>query len=258
MSKSKHSVRLTDAQVRAKIRSIFDYRSKTSYLTAGILTMSFLALTMLLATPPGFRKTSTRWGIALWTVNLVWTLMAAFGWKELPFEQLKRLPPKNRQQHLHSQAGWFHLWKAGYIQFVSAAMLVIGLGALSYCGTPAWSNALIVGGYFAIFILSFWQRRHILLVAVRGWSSGTPWGRFMLRLTTVGPVVGSLIGSGIALLLVRLHLLPVSAGVASAGLVAVAVAYMTVPTVIQAILVSRIHWQKEKEEHQHKDVSGLS
>jgi hypothetical protein len=244
-TRSRRKGQLTDAQIREKIGDMLAQPPKASYLTAAVFAMSFLAVTLGF---PGFTETGGRWGLVLWITSLVWTLIAAFGWKTLPLEELKRLPKEQQHRHLRSETIWFDFWKGGYLAIVSMSMLLIGLGALSYLGPMAWVSGLAVGGYILTFVLSFWQRRRILRVVVEGWSADTRWGRLMLRLAIIGPAAGASIGSGIGIILVRLHLLPESILIMSAGLVLVLVADMMVPQVVQDFSVARIHLQIRKAE----------
>jgi len=127
-------------------------------------------------------------------------------------------------------------------------ILLIGLGAMSYLGLPGWVSGLAIGGYLLTFVLSFWQQRRILRVVVEGWSADTRWGKLMLRLAVIGPAVGASIGSGIGIILVRLHLLPEGILVASAGLVMILVANMIIPQVVQDFSVAWIHLQIHRTE----------
>jgi hypothetical protein len=247
-TRSKRKKQLTDEQIWEKIGDMLAQPQKASDLTAAVFVMSFLAVTLRFAVPPGFTETGGRWGLILWITNLVWTLVATFGWKTLPLEELKRLSKEQQRRHLRSETIWFDFWKGGYLVIVSMSMLLLGLGMLSYLGPMAWVSGLAVSGYILTFVLSFWQRRRILRVVVEGWSADTRWGRLMLRLAIIGPAAGASIGSGIGIILVRLHLLPESILIMSAGLVGVLVADMMVPQVVQDLSVAWIHLQIRRAE----------
>jgi fumarate reductase subunit D len=242
-TRSKRKGQLTDTQIRERIGDMLAQPPKASHLTAAVFVVSFLAVTLRFAVPPGFTETGGRWGLVLWITSLVWTLIAAFGWKTLPLEELKRLSKEQQRRHLRSETIWFDFWKGGYAAIVSTSMLLLGLGMLSYLGPMAWVNGLAVGGYLLAFVLSFLQRQRILRVVVEGWSADTRWGRLMLRLAVIGPAAGASIGSGIGIILVRLHLLPESILITSAGLVGVLVADMMVPQVVQDFSVAWTHLQ---------------
>jgi hypothetical protein len=245
---NKRKRQLTDTQIREKIGDMLAQPQKASDLTFAVFAMSFLALTLRFAVPPEFTETGGRWGLVLWITNLVWTLVAAFGWKTLPLEELKRLSKEQQRRHLRSETIWFHFWKGGYLALVSMSMLLLGLGMLSYLGPMAWVSGLAVSGYLLAFVLAFLQRQRVLRVVVEGWSADTRWGRLMLHLVVIGPAAGASIGSGIGIILVRLHLLPESILIMSAGLVSVLVADMIIPQVVQDFSVAWIHLQARRAE----------
>jgi hypothetical protein len=114
-----------------------------------------------------------------------------------------------------------------------------------------WVRGSAVGGYLLALVFSLSQRRRILRVVVEGWSADTRWGKLMLRLAFVGPVVGASIASGVGIILVRLQILPASILLASAGLVGILVAYMVIPQVVQDFSVARIHFQIRRIEANH-------
>ncbi len=248
MSKTKRKKQLTDAQIQEKIGTMLAQPQKVELLTFAVFAISFLALTLCFAVPPEFKKTGGRWALVLWITNLIWALIAALGWKTLPPEEFKRLSKEQQHRHLRSETIWFHFWKGGFLALVSTNILLIGLGALSCLGSMAWVSGLAVGGYFLAFVLSFFQQRHILRVVVEGWSADTQWGRLMLRLAVIGPAAGASIGSGIGIILVRLHVLPESILIASAGLVGILVAGMIMPQVVQDFSVMWVHLQIRRTE----------
>ena len=220
--------------------------SKASYLIAGVLVISGLALTLPFAGPPEFAETGGRWALILWIINLVWILVAALGWKTLPLESLKRLPKDQQQRHLRSETIWFHLWKGGYLALVSVIILLIGIGSLSYLGQMVWVRRPAIGGYLLAFIFSLLKQRRLLRVVVEGWSADSRQGRWMLRLAFLGPVIGASIASGIGIILVRLHVLPTGFLMASVGLVAILTAFLIVPQIVQDFSVAWIHFQIRK------------
>jgi xanthosine utilization system XapX-like protein len=143
---------------------------------------------------------------------------------------------------------WFHFWKGGYLALGSMIMFLLGLAFLGYLGGV---SGLAVSGYLLAFVLAFLQRRRIVRVVVEGWSADTRQGRLMLRLAVMGPAMGASIGSAIGIILVRLHVLPASILLASAGLVGILVAGMIVPQVVQDFSVAWIHLQIRRAEANH-------
>jgi hypothetical protein len=239
---------LTDTQIRERIGNMLAHPQKASHLTAAVFAISFLALTLRFAVPPEFTETGGRWGVILWITNLAWTLVATSGWKTLPPDEFKRLSKEQQRRHLRSETIWFRFWKGGYLALVSTSMLLIGLGALSYLGPLGWVSTLAVSGYLLTFVISFWRRQRILRVVVEGWSADTQWGRLVLRLAVIGPVAGASVGSGIGIILVRLHVLPKNILVVSAGLVGILVADMIIPQVVQDLSVAWVHSQIHRTE----------
>ena len=130
----------------------------------------------------------------------------------------------------------------------SLILLLTGLALLEDVGVSAWVSMLTVGGYLLTFVLSFAQRRRILRVLVQGWSTDSRWGRWMFHLALIGPAAGASLGSGIGLFLVRLHVLPESILIASAGLVGNLMAAIIVPQVVQDFSVAWIHLQTHRAE----------
>lgn len=252
-TESKRKKRLTDTQIQERIGNMLAHPQKAGHLTAAVFVISFLALTLRFAVPPGFTETGGRWGLILWITNLAWTLVATCGWKTLPPDEFKRLSKEQQRRYLRSETIWFRFWKGGYVLLVSTSMFLIGLGELSCLGSLGWVSTLAVSGYLLTCALSFWQRRRILRVVVEGWSADTRWGRLMLRLAIVGPVAGASIGSGIGIILVRLHILPKSVLIASAGLVGILVGDMILPQVVQDFSVAWVHSQIHRTEPRDGD-----
>ena len=69
-----------------------------------------------------------------------------------------------------------------------------------------------------------------------------------LKTRFIGPAAGASLGSGIGLFLVRLHVLPESILIASAGLVGNLMAAIIVPQVVQDFSVAWIHLQTHRAE----------
>jgi hypothetical protein len=246
--RGKRKSRLTDAQIEERVGNMLSQPPKTSHLTSAVFVMTFLALTLRFAVPPGFTRRGGLWGLFLWIINLLWTLLAVVGWKPLPAEGVNRVPKGDWRRQSRLETIWFHFWKGGYLLLVSASMLLIGLGMFSYPMLVGWVTGLAVAGYLMAFVLSFWHRRRILRVKVERWLVDIREGRLMLRLAIVGPVVGASIGSAIGIILVRLGLLPVNILVASAGFVGILVADMIAPAVVQDFAVAHIHWRARQAE----------
>jgi hypothetical protein len=250
-TRSKRREQFTDAQIRERIGNILGQPQKASHLTFALLfAFPFLAVTLSMAVPTGFKEMGAFWG------KVIWTLVAALGWKRLSPSDLKRLPKEQQRRHLHQEMIWFHVWKAGTIVLVSIAMLLLGLGGLSVLELLGWVKVLAIGGYVLTFFVSFWQRRRILRSLVEGWSADTRWGRLMLRLAAIGPAVGASIGSGIGIALVRLHILPGNILLAYAGLTGILVAGIMVPQVISDLSVAWIHWQIRRVE-MNQEMEGV-
>jgi hypothetical protein len=247
-TRGKRKDQLTDAQIWEKVGNMLGQPQKVSHLTAAPFLSSFLALTLGVAVPPTFKETGALCGKVIWIVGLIWTLMAALGWKRLPPRELKRLPKEEQHQHYRLETIWFHFWKGGYLVQVSAAMLLIGLGGLSALGPVGWVSVLAVAGYLLTFAVSFCQRRRILRVKVEGWSADTQWGRLMLCLAVIGPAAGAAIGSTIGIAVARLHVLSESVVGIVVGLLGILIADMVVPQVVQDLLVAWIHLQIRRTE----------
>jgi hypothetical protein len=117
---------------------------------------------------------------------------------------------------------------------------------------------LAVSGYLLSFAVSFWQRRRILRIVIEGWSADTRWGRLMLLLAAIGSAAAASIGSGTAIVLVRLHILPENVLLAYAGVWGGLVADMVIPQVVQDFSVAWIHLQIHRAEaSQMGEVSKL-
>jgi hypothetical protein len=247
MSKANaHRQKLTDEQIRERIGRMMCQPQKTSNLTFAIFAVSVLALLLYFF----MRLTSTGGysALILWTINLVWALIAAVGWKTLPLERLKQLTKQQQHAHMGSETIWFHLWKGGYLTVVSAIFLLSGLALLAYAGARTWARALAVSAYLLCFVISFLQRRRIRLVLVRGWSRDSRWGRWMLRLAVIGPAAGASWGAAVAILLVRLEILPLGIAAASLGLMGILIAMIPVPQVVMDWSVAWIHLEMRRAE----------
>ncbi len=247
-TRGKRKDQLTDAQIREKIGNMLGQPQKISHLTAALFVSSFLALTLGVAVPPTFKETGALCGKFIWIAGLIWTLIAALGWKRLPPRELKRLSKEEQRQHYRLETSWFHFWKGGYLIQVSVAMLLIGLGGLSVLGPVGWGGVLAIGGYLLTFVVSLCQRRRILRVKAEGWSADTQWGRLMLRLAVIGPAAGAAIGSTIGIAVARLHVLSESAVGIVVGLLGILLADMAVPQIVQDLSVAWIHLQIRRTE----------
>jgi len=245
---------LTDEQIRERIGCMLERPNKTGHLTAAVFVVSFFTLPWLLCPSSStFRSTGVWMAGVLWTLNLVWTLVAAFGWKTLSPQELEQLSEEQRQRHFRLETIWFRVWKGGYLVLASVVFLLIVFDLLRPTG---WVGVLAVGGYLLSFAVSFWQRRRILRVVVEGWSADTRWGQLMLLLSAIGPAVGASIGSGIGIVLVRLHVLPESILLTFAGVLGILVADMVLPQVVQDFSVAWIHFQIRRAEA--KQAAGKS
>lgn len=252
MTRSKRrKKRLTDAEIREKIGNILGQHQKASYLIATLLLSFFLALTvsMSMSVPPTLTRPGVLWGKALGIAGVLWTLVAALGWKRLSPQKLKRLPKEEQRRHYRSETMWFYFWKGGYLVQVSIAMLLMGVGLLMRVLRPAvWVSVLAGAGYLLAFVVSFCQRKRILRVIVEGWSADTRWGRLMLRLAAIGPVAGASIGVGLTRAVVRLRIVPENVLFVFGGLVGILVAYAIVPQIIHDFSVAWIHLQIRRAE----------
>jgi hypothetical protein len=119
-TRNRGTTRLTDEQIRERIGHMVEQPSKTGYLTSAVFALSVLALALSGAFPPAFKDVGAWAAKVLWVINLIWTLVAAFGWKS-PLTDWESKHLSEKQQHRHSRLGtiWFRVWKGGYLVLVS-------------------------------------------------------------------------------------------------------------------------------------------
>lgn len=246
-AKRKRKKLLTDEQIQERIGNTLEGPQKANYLTFAVFAIPFYALTLVVSVPAEFRKTAVAWALAHGIVNLIWTIVAGFGWRTLPYWESKRLSKEERHHRLRLQTIWFRFWKGGFLLLFSTLTLLIGLGMLKHLRPMGWMDGLAVGVYGLAYAFSFWQRRRICHVRVEGYSPDTRWGRLMLRLAVIGPATAAATCSAITSVLARLHIVPKSVVAGFFGTLAIVLASIMVPQIVYDFTAAWIHLRIHRE-----------
>ena len=254
----KHRKLPNGGQIWERISNTLDVggAQKVSSLIFSVFAFSVMGFILVVSVPIKFKESAEAWALAHWIINLIWAVVAGFGWKTLPDSESRQLSREERARRLRLQTIWFRFWKGGFLLLFSTLVLLLGLGLLKHLSLAGWIDGLAVAVYVLVSAFSFWQRRLICRVMVEGWSSNTRWGRLMLRLVVIGPVTAATTCSIIGIALARSHILPRSIAAVLFGTLGVVLACVIVPFVVYDFSAAWIHLQIRRAEAKQVTKEG--
>jgi hypothetical protein len=249
-SKEKREELLTNEQIQERISRAMELGGgqKSQHLIAGMFVVSFLALTLVVSAPDWYRQTAIVWASIHWGINLIWTVVAGVGWWTLPDWESRQLAKEQRCNRLRLQTMWFHFWKGGFLLLCSTLMMLMGLGMIKHLEPAKWVDILAAIGYGLTYVFSFWRKRYLFHVKLKGRPFDKMWKRLLIRLAVIGPAIAAATCSAAMSILARLHIVPISVAAGFFGILSIGVASAIVPQIAYDFIAAWIHRQIRKTE----------